>query len=179
MKKEKWLEVRGYEGYYEVSDMGRVKSTRVLQSGEQKEHILSPNKPNRGINGTGVCTVGFSLHCVKKYYSVSRLVAEHFVHNDNPKEKTRVIHKDDNLLNLKASNLEWVTEQERTVRLHTLNKTTHSKYTGISYHKVTGKWVAYAPGAIWLGSYRTEKEAREVRKEYVIKNNLLTKFDKI
>ena len=97
MKKEYWKPVVGYEGLYEVSNWGRVKSLKF-----GKERIL---KQNQCMNG--YYYVGLSKNGILKRYSVHRLVAEAFIPNlDN---LPQVNHKDENKLNNVVSNLEWCT----------------------------------------------------------------------
>lgn len=107
---EKWKDIKGYEGVYQVSNTGRVRSldrTQLYKNGrivsyEGKTLKQSPN--SRGY--MRVC-----LRSGKGYRQpfVHRLVAEHFVPNDSPGELPVVNHKDSNHLNNHADNLEWTT----------------------------------------------------------------------
>lgn len=112
MKKEIWKPVKGYEGIYEVSNMGRLRSLdrRVNSSvGGRfaKGQLITPEVVRHGY-------LRFSLSKNWKKYrpQAHRLVAEHFV--PNPENKPEINHKngikDDN----RASNLEWVTSSENT-----------------------------------------------------------------
>ena len=99
MQKEIWLPVNGYEGLYEVSNMGRVRS---------KYCVLKLQKSNFGYNK-------IQLHKNKKvkHFFVHRLVTNAFI--PNPKNKTQVNHIDSNKLTNHVSNLEWCTPQENTI----------------------------------------------------------------
>lgn len=110
-EEEVWKDVKGYEGYYQISDLGRVKSlerTSVFERNgkkvyrKHKEKILKASKDGRGYpkvdlfkdgKGTGI--------------SVHRLVALSFI--TNPKRLPQINHKDENKANNKATNLEWCT----------------------------------------------------------------------
>lgn len=102
---EIWKDVAGYEGYYQVSNLGRVKS---LPRGNKKERILKPQYRKQNIN-TYRYFVALSKNNIRNQQSVHRLVAfafpeicgEYF-------PGAEVNHKDENPLNNKAENLEWV-----------------------------------------------------------------------
>ena len=104
MALEIWKEVVGYEGHYEVSNYGRVKS--LGNDRTKKEKILKPGKDDRGYLLVYLYKDGKRFN--KK---VSRLVAEAFI--SNPKNKRTVNHingiKDDN----RVENLEWASDREQ------------------------------------------------------------------
>lgn len=97
MNGEVWRDVSGYEGYYQVSNLGRVK--RV--GGK----VLKPVH-----NGNGYVKVQLCKDAVVKKFFVHRLVAIAFV--SNPRNVNCVNHLDENPLNNRADNLEWVTKAE-------------------------------------------------------------------
>jgi predicted XRE-type DNA-binding protein len=103
MEQEIFKPIKGYEGYYEVSNLGRVKSlAKVWSVGRKKDTILSLGNRKNGYNFVILC-----VDKIKKYASVHRLVAEHFCHK---KEGCNVVnHLDSNTQNNNASNLEWTT----------------------------------------------------------------------
>lgn len=97
---EVWKPVPDYEGLYEVSNYGRVKSLfrykRIMTS--------SPNK------GNGYLYVQLFKNKKGKNFAIHRLVAMCFC--DNPENKPFVNHKDETRTNNHADNLEWVTHKE-------------------------------------------------------------------
>ena len=109
---EEWRDVVGYEGLYQVSDQGRVKSlartcnTKGGSNRTVKERILKPCDNGRGYLYISLSD-GTGEH--KRHY-IHRLVGETFV--PNPLEKEDVNHKDENPSNNHASNLEWLTHKE-------------------------------------------------------------------
>lgn len=112
---EKWKAVRGYEGYYEVSTMGKVRSLdrqRTLRhsSGTYYTRIY------KGKILTPVFHLCYPLVCLTKKqgkhknHLVHRLVAEAFI--PNPKNLPHVLHKDDDRANPRKSNLRWGTPMD-------------------------------------------------------------------
>ncbi len=99
---EKWKDVPNYEGLYEISDLGNVKSSYSNQ-------ILKPSTDKYGY-------VRFSASKNKKQKTlrIHRLVAELFI--PNPNNLPQVNHLDGNKLNCTKSNLEWSTDSDN--KLH-------------------------------------------------------------
>lgn len=108
---EIWKDVVGLEGYYMVSNVGRVKSCERTficgRGGERKttEHII---KTVLKKNGYVHCTV--SVEGKIYYMSVHRMVAEAFI--PNPENKTQVNHINTNKSDNRVDNLEWSTSKE-------------------------------------------------------------------
>ncbi|MBO5138700.1 MAG: HNH endonuclease [Bacilli bacterium] len=107
---EDWKDIKGYEGYYQISSLGRVKSlTRVVVCKNKhkftcREKILKLNTRN------GYYVVNFQKEGLKRSFQIHRLVAIHFI--NNPQNKPQVNHIDGNKKNNNVNNLEWVTIKE-------------------------------------------------------------------
>lgn len=97
---ETWKPVVGYEGLYEVSDMGRVKTLHY--KGGKEERILCEKK-----HLDGYLFVELYKNGSKKPITIHRLVATAFI--ENPNNFPCINHKDENKANNKAENLEWCT----------------------------------------------------------------------
>ncbi len=100
--KEIWRPVVGYEGYYEVSNLGNVRSLK--RKGYKNGNL------RQGEGTTGYWIVVLYKDGRKTTKSVHRLVAKAFI--PNPKNKPQVNHIDSNKKNNKVENLEWVTSGE-------------------------------------------------------------------
>ena len=111
---EVWKDVPGYEGYYAVSNLGRVKSLeRTIQNdgnlGQNKlskysERIMKPGKRKKGYLG-----INLTRNCKTRAFLVHRLVAEAFI--PNPQNLPFINHKDENKQNNRVENLEWCTNK--------------------------------------------------------------------
>lgn len=101
---EIWKPISGYEGQYEISNWGRIRSvTRVDSMGRTWSGQIIKTRPNR----RGYYIVGLSSNSVHKTLSVSRLVATSFI--SNPDGLPCVNHIDEDKSNNRADNLEWCT----------------------------------------------------------------------
>lgn len=95
---EIWKDVVGYEGYYQVSNLGNVKSLNWRNVGCAKNLWLKPHNK-------GYLQVELAKGGIKKCFVVHRLVATAFI--PNPCGYPQVNHKDENKRNNCVSNLEW------------------------------------------------------------------------
>ncbi len=143
---ELWKDVIGYEGLYQVSTWGNVRSLDrvVVHNNGKRQHrkgkILKPFK-----DGQGYLRVEFKNHA----YSVHRLVAETFIPNLN--NYLEVNHKDENTSNPKIDNLEWCTAsynknygtRNSRCRLKTINDINRSKK--VYQYDLEGKFIKVWP----------------------------------
>ena len=101
--KEIWKDIPGYEGLYQISNLGNVKSLpRKVNKRKCEEIIKVPTISNKGYYRISLCKNGKI-----KYYAIHRLVAEAFISNHN--NLPCVNHKDCNKQNNNVDNLEWCT----------------------------------------------------------------------
>lgn len=104
---EIWKDIKGYEGMYQVSNLGRVKSLeRMMKNRKCEEIIKVPSITNKGYYRLPLCKYGKT-----KYFHIHRLVAETFI--PNIENKPTVDHIDRNKLNNNVSNLRWATYKEQ------------------------------------------------------------------
>lgn len=164
---EIWKDVVGYEGYYKVSNLGRVKSL------ERKEWCVKNNsfsiRKERiikgGFNKNGYIGVSLSLKGSKIIRrNIHQLVAQSFLNHTPCGFNIVVNHKnhirDDN----RVDNLELVTARENT-SYKRLKKT--SEFIGVHWSKKINKWKAtihFNSKSIYLGSFDSESEANNYYK---------------
>lgn len=143
---EIWHDIFGYEGLYQVSNFGRIKSVdRIIKNSGTKNgeyHVKGKIKnvseyKSRG----GYCGVTLYKNNVGKSYRVHRLVAQAFI--PNPENKPEVNHKDGNKKNNCVDNLEWVTGKENTIHAwntgltnNTFGTAVRCNETGVVYKSV-------------------------------------------
>jgi len=112
LSNEIWKDIPGYEGLYQISNKGRVKSLlKTVRLGRNTKII--PEKIIKTKNKDRYQGCSLSKNSVGKKLMVHRLVAESFV--PNPENKPQVNHKDGNKDNNSADNLEWVTVSENAI----------------------------------------------------------------
>lgn len=125
---EIWKDIPNYEGLYQVSNRGRVKSFRKLKS-------IIKIKVLKIIFNTRYFRIDLCKNNIPKRHTVHRLVSQAFI--PNPENKPAVNHKDGNPKNNFVENLEWCTIKENS---H------HSWYVLNNKHKILGQ-KGYSPAA--------------------------------
>jgi hypothetical protein len=149
---ENWKAVEGYEGLYEVSDQGRVRSLDRYTTGKRNRLIKGKVLANAH-NELGYCIVQLCKDGVPKKTRVHRLVARAFI--PNPEEKPYVNHLDGNPSNNTAQNLEWCTQKENIQ---------HAYATGLypPMGKLTREQVEYIKKKYVPYRYSAQKLADEI-----------------
>lgn len=143
---EIWKDIEGFEGLYQISNMGRVKSVeRMKWSGKcyykAPEKILKAGKSSGGYLFVWLCKDGKGKWCV-----IHRLVAKAFL--PNPEELPEVNHIDEDKTNNCVTNLEWCSKKyninygtRRRRALEKINKPV------ISISKISGLIMEYPSAA--------------------------------
>jgi hypothetical protein len=97
---EIWKDIIGYESYYQVSNLGNIRSLdRVINNKKYKGQLKK-----LGLSENGYYRVSLQKNMERRQFMVHRLVAIMFI--DNPSNKSFVNHKDGNKLNNHMNNLE-------------------------------------------------------------------------
>ena len=134
---ELWRDVHGFEGKYQVSDHGRVRSMD-RQVPMRSIHGLEYYRHKKGVElRPGTCR-GYLIVNLFPYgtIAVHRLVAQAFVEGYKNDGGLEVNHKDGNKRNNHASNLEWVTKKEN--QDHAVAKGLRKQAVRVA-HPVTGE----------------------------------------
>lgn len=118
MKTEIWKDIEGYEGLYQVSNFGKIKSLGNKNC-HKNELILK-----LGIRNT-YYVINLTKNNNRKSFQVHRLVANAFI--PNPYNYPIVNHKDENPLNNNVDNLEWCTQKHNVI---------HSKHKMYKQRKI-------------------------------------------
>ena len=108
--KEKWVDIKGYEGLYQISNLGNLKTLErdYINNFGYKVHVKE--KLMSYSVRSGYYVVVLHKNGARKSKQIHRLVAQHFL--NNPENKPIVNHKDFNIKNNLVSNLEWCTQRE-------------------------------------------------------------------
>lgn len=124
---ELWMAINGFDGLYEVSSLGRIKSLR-------RNKITPQQKQNGGYLLVHLHNKGYRKAC-----TVHRLVAMAFI--PNPNNKGQVNHIDGNKQNNKVANLQWVTGKENM--RHAFNNGMMDKAIALSTERMKEVGVAF------------------------------------
>ena len=161
-KSEKWKAIPKYEGHYEVSTLGRVRSvTRTIVNirgrmlGRTRRHkgrILRPSIDCRGRAIVKLWTKNYGIS-----HSISRLMALTFL--TNPLCLPVVDNIDQNHSNDHVTNLRWASHSQN---LHNQSPRTGRSFKGVDYRPTRNQWrarIRVHPGRFNLGHFPTAEDA--------------------
>lgn len=161
---EIWKDILGFEGLYQISNFGNVKSLNYRRTGLSK--ILSP-----GISNHKYFIVVLCKNKIKKTKMIHQLVSIHFLEHKPCGYKLVINHKDFNRQNNHVDNLEITTVRNNTDKKH-LKST--SNFTGVIFNRFTKKWnssIIINGKKKYLGTFNNEKEASEYYEKALISHN--------
>jgi len=159
---ERWLPVAGFDGAYEVSNLGRVRSlarTIIRSNGRPltiQRRILRPTTNPEN----GYLAVSLWRDNIGTSWSVHALVAKAFV--PNPENLPEIDHEDRNPANPSASNLRWSTRSGNLMNQRQISRG-RSGIIGVEFHHECRKpWAVFVANK-FLGRYATREEAASAR----------------
>lgn len=161
---EVWKPIKGYEGLYEISNMGRVKSlAKIVGNGFHREEKMLQII----VEKTKYCFVNLMRNAKPKKYRIHLLVWDYF--GDKPRDGLRlqVDHKDEDKGNNRIDNLQLLSGRKNKSKERLLNKASGLP-TGVCWHKQNKKYHAqiYIDRTHFnLGFYNTPEEASNAYQE--------------
>lgn len=175
---EIWKDIVGFEGLYQISNYGNIKSCKRLVNAKfgskrlVNERLLSLGKDKDGYLMAILCQ-----DATKKTVKIHRLVADAFI--DKIDGKNLVNHIDSEKSNNLVSNLEWVSSLENNCHSR-LNMKSSSRYTGVSFHKKDNRFRATATingKKVNLGNFKNEVDAYNKRLKFFKDNHIENKYE--
>ena len=159
--KEEWKNIKDYEGLYEISNYGRVKSLpKEWVTGIGALCFHDGLFLKQAMSEKGYLLV--NLHKDKKQYTkfIHRLVWDHFGNKQRNGRKLQIDHIDNCKTNNNIDNLQLLTNRQNCSKSRLQHKKL-SRYTGVTYDKKRKKWCSqiYISKAINLGRFNTEIDA--------------------
>lgn len=128
MEQEFWKDIEGYEGYFMISNLGRVKSVERYVPWSNSTRHVKERIIKQHIGAYGYPSVTLCKEMKSKDIPIHRLLARAFI--PNPDKKPQIDHIDTNILNYSLNNLRWVTPKENSnnpLTLEHCRKNTYSK----------------------------------------------------
>lgn len=142
MEEEIWKDIKNYEGYYQVSNLGRIRSIdryiKQYNGYNYSTRIYKGKILKKEIGTRGYYKVVLQKRRKAKTYNVHRLVAETFI--PNPKNLPQVNHKDENKLNNIVDNLEWCTSKYN-INFGERNAKVANKLRGVPKSEIHKKFI--------------------------------------
>jgi len=171
---EIWKDIKEYEGVYQVSNTGKIKSLeREVYHPRNGTINLKEKLKKFTKHKDGRLQVTLSFEGVKRMKMVSNLVAEHFKDKNNIREC--IIHLDGDKSNNNASNLKYVTRRDVAFIRENKSESKTSKKYGVWFEKSKNRFrasITFNGKQKTLGTFKTEKEAEEAyQKEYILNNS--------
>jgi len=174
---QRWKNIPGYEGYYRVSSLGKVKSLSHFALNKSKYYKLMPErvlKPFPTKKGYLMVRL-YKDRIYHKDIQIHKLVAVCFL-NHLPTITGKVVdHKNGNKKRNFSSNLQLVTSRENNSICYRKNKDSFSStYVGVSWSKANSKWLSHICinyKSKYLGYFLTEIEASNAYQNALLKLN--------
>lgn len=157
---EEFIDLPNYEGYYQISDLGRVKSLcRYVSHSLYGSMFIKESILKQSFDGNGYLIVNLSKNSKYNTRTVHQLIAECFLNHKPCMFELVIGHKNDIRKHNYLENLYIITNRTNSDKHHLPSS---SKYVGVYWYKRDEKWISriYINGKRnYLGSYKSEIEA--------------------
>lgn len=130
--KEEWKGIIGFEGFYKISNVGRVESADLLRPHRHGGKRLCKGRILKAINVHSYLYVHLRKNGIGGRRAIHRLVAQHFI--PNPDNKKTVNHINGIKFDNRVINLEWATQKENVHHAHKTGLTIHN------HDKISGRF---------------------------------------
>lgn len=157
---EEFIDVPNYEGYYQVSDLGRIKSLcRYVVHSLYGSMFIKESILKQSFDGNGYLIVNLSKNRKHKTRTVHQLIAECFLNHKPCKFELVIGHKNDIRKHNYLENLYIITNRKNSDKHHLPSS---SKYVGVYWYKKNEKWMARIylnKERVYLGLFDSEIDA--------------------
>lgn len=154
LSNEIWVDIKGYEGHYQISNLGRIISLKNNKKTLRSQHLAK-----------GYPSVKLMLNGKYRMFTTHQLMAICFLNHELCGHRKVVNHKDGNRSNNKISNLEIVSHRANTTTCFRSDRNKlSSEYVGVFFCKSHNAWVSRIQVRgknIHLGNYKEELQASE------------------
>lgn len=164
---EEWKDIKGYEGKYKISNLGRVKAIERKVRQGKGEYFIKEHELKTWIDSVGYVSVGLTVDSKTKYFRIHRLIAEAFI--PNPNNLPVINHLNGNKTDYRIENLEWTNQKQNSI---------HAVKTGLK--KVTEKQIDAARKNVLLALEKTKKKVKQydLNGNYIKTWNSMTEIEK-
>jgi len=165
MEIEIWKDLVGYEGFYQISNLGRIKSlSRIVITKKGVKRNLFGRVLKQFVGSSGYLEVKLTDSIKHKTLRTHCLMAYTFLNHKPSRYEVVVDHKDNNKLNNNLKNLQLITNQENAVK----DRVFKSGYCGIRVqkNKYSTKYVVNTTinkKRVYLGTHDTIEEAINIK----------------
>lgn len=158
---EEWKDIYDYEGAYQISNLGRVRSLprKIIYSNGKIIHYHGGLISTKERKKDKYWTTCLCKNQIEQTMYIHRLVALHFI--PNPKNKPEVNHKDGDKSNNKVTNLEWATESENNKHAHEIGLNSSLKGADSKFAKLTWENV-FEIRRMWESGGYTQTEIADI-----------------
>ena len=159
--KEIFKDIPKYEGYYQISNLGRVKSLPRLRKANTGEYLSKERILKNVLQNNGYLSVGLSKKGKVKTLFIHQLMGITFL-NHKPNRKKVIDHINETKIDNRLDNLQVISQRHNTLKNRSKFRIGKSKYVGVFWRKSNSKWfstITINKKRVYLGSFNEEYDA--------------------